>query len=94
MNFLEQMSIGMLNSKLFFDEYSSNNQLQFAGLDLEEWVKKWIIDFENNHDYELESAAETITCTDKIIACKDPVSMKIFMSIIKKTVSDAYETKR
>lgn len=45
MKSLESMTIGVTNSKIFFDEYNDNNKIKFLGQDLEEWVKKWITDF-------------------------------------------------
>ena len=43
MDFVEDMSLALVNTKRYIDEYTLNNKITFNSQDLELWTRNWLL---------------------------------------------------
>lgn len=53
MGFVEDMSLALVNTKRYIDEYSLNNKITFHSQDLELWTRNWILTAQFKEDFKI-----------------------------------------
>ena len=52
--YLETSSIGLLNTKIYSDYYTMQKPIKFSDIDLEAWLKNWIVEFNSTDIFDIK----------------------------------------